>query len=147
LRLYESFITPAPLIGLCMLSGAIIGLLIARYLDHHDELEHRKATQETLEELTLTVAHYIRNANSLIGCHSRRIISHNEVTEDVRKKIELIRNASDQIEAVVTSLQALDADTSVEPVGKTRLRMLNIRDMVRARMVQPSVIIQESKVL
>lgn len=123
-----------PIIALYLACGAGVGYLASRYLDYHDAIEHHKATQEILEELTLTVAHYIRNANSVIGGHGRRLIERNEVAENARTKLNLMLHASDQIEAVVSALQTLDASTGLEPIGKTRLRMLDIRDLVRAGM-------------
>jgi len=107
--------------------------LLVRLLENRAEIERRKATLDTLEKLTLTVAHYIRNANSTVGGYSRRLLtaSHDAAT---LKKLELIRNASDQIEAVVASLQTIDEKTQTEEVGATEIRMLNIRDTVELKM-------------
>ena len=130
----EQFVSSLwPMVAFYILCGAAMGDLAARFLDHHDEIEHRKATQETIKELTVTVAHYIRNANSVIGGYSRTLISKHDPDDPVRQKLELIRKSSDQIEAVVSSLQVLDADFGVESVGTTRILMLDIKHDVQQK--------------
>ena len=58
--------------------------------------------------------------------YARRLLIANDCNETIRSKIKLIRNASDEIEAVVASIQELNPDSRSEEVGKSQIRMLDL---------------------
>ena len=125
-----------PMITFYAVLGGTCGFMTALFLERRIEIERRKATQETLEDLTMTVAHYVRNANSVVGGYARRLLDTKECSDSFRSKIELIRNASDRIEAVVASIQELTPDSRSEEVGKSHIRMLDLNTALKRKIDQ-----------
>jgi len=93
--------------------GGITGLWFGMWLYQRDCLQaeqvesaRRLAAFDTLKELMVTLAHYIRNANMVIGGFSSHLAHH---LTDARQKenAELIRQASHKIDSVIKSLENL----------------------------------------
>ena len=122
-----------PMAAFYLIMGGFAGYGVHRLIQAREELVRRQATHETLENLTLTVAHHIRNANSSVGGYTRRLLSGQPDPETARK-LQVVLSASSQIEAVVTALQTLDEKTETEEIGTTHLRMININEMIAQKM-------------
>ncbi len=98
--------------------GGFAGFSIGSWLYHKHclddeklESEKRLAALQAVKELMVTLAHYIRNSNLVIGGFSRRLA---QQSTDPRQKehLQFIHQASKEIEAVIESLQEL-TDVSV----------------------------------
>ena len=73
------------------------------------ESQRRQVALETLQELMVTLAHHIRNANLVIGGFSSRMMK-NLPEPEVQRQLQLIQRASREIEAVIASLESLSAN-------------------------------------
>lgn len=90
------------------------------------ESQSRQAALDTLQELMVTLAHYIRNANMVIGGFSARLLkrlSEAELQEQMRR----IQQASREIEAVITSLQHLTEINTIPYTAEGRARMIDLK--------------------
>lgn len=93
--------------------GGMAGLGFGMWLYQKDCLQaeqvesaRRLAAFDTLKELMVTLAHYIRNANMVIGGFSSNLAHH--LTDAQQKEhAELIRQASHKIDSVINSLENL----------------------------------------
>jgi hypothetical protein len=126
--------------------GAVMGYGLALLWEKNSELvarqmlrERQQAVQQMLQEVTMTVAHHILNANSVIGGHTRRMAKKHAADEELARKLAIVVEASAQIDAVVGALQALDSNVEKEEIGATQLRMLDIRDAVQKRIAASSL--------
>ena len=81
---------------------------------------------ETLKELMVTLAHYIRNANIVVGGFSARLVRHISDPE-LRRDLGLIREASQEIDAVITSLQRLTEIKTVEYDASSHAQMIDLK--------------------
>lgn len=161
---YRILLTPEPLIGLdnvlavighsfaihmwpmslsYFLFGAVLGYLVGtlwekkrNLLIQAAEIRQRNATHELLKEITRTGAHYVRNANVLIGALARRIIDKPVSDQERQASLEKIQIASTEIEAVIAALISIDMPIEKEEIGATHLRMLNIRAAVAQKLQQ-----------
>ena len=130
--------------------GAFFGLVMGGILKANHQLakqqletaEH-KAAQETLKDITLTVAHYVRNANSLIGGYTSRLMEKPQPHEEILRQLAIVKNASMKIEAVVAALQTLDAGDGREEVGRTQMHMFDIRDALKKSQLDNEAIAAE----
>lgn len=93
--------------------GGITGLWFGMWLYQKDRLQaeqiesaRRLAALETLKDLMVTLAHYIRNANMIIGGFSSNLAQH---LSDAQQKehARLIHEASKKIDSVIDSLENL----------------------------------------
>mgnify|MGYP001581558332 FL=1 len=100
----------APMASAFMLFCAMIGLLIGIMVDKKRKLyaaeyenEKKKVALETLHRLIVTLAHFLLNANMIIGGrvrHSRK----NEPNEDIIATLDVIEDQAKKIDAVITAL-------------------------------------------
>jgi signal transduction histidine kinase len=88
---------------------------------------------ETLRELMVTLAHHIRNANVVIGGFSARILKNTEDPE-VQRQLKLIRQASQEIEAVIASLESLSQIDRTEYIGAWETEMIDLKKELEARL-------------
>lgn len=138
-----------PMMAFYALMGAAIGWGFAFFWDrqmriaaHRIEVEKRQTVQQTLQELTLTVAHYIRNANAQIGGFARRLAKDEQLSETNRAEIAVVVEASAKIDAVVDALCSLKDIDATEEIGSTHLRMLDIKRVIGARIGEPAAGVQ-----
>jgi len=97
------------------------------------ESQRRQVALETLQELMVTLAHYIRNANVVIGGFSSRMIK-NIPDPEVQRQLQLIKQASRQIEAVIASLECLSQIDRARYISEWETRMIDLKQEIEARL-------------
>ena len=95
------------------------------------ESQRRLIALETLRELMVTLAHYIRNANVVIGGFSANLLKHTQDPE-FQGRLQIIQQASREIEAVITSLQNLTEISTVKYTTEGQARMINLKKDLEA---------------
>lgn len=95
------------------------------------ESQRRQVALETLQELMVTLAHHIRNANMVIGGFSSRMIK-NIPDPEVQHQLQLIKQASRQIEAVIASLESLSQIDRARYIGEWETRMIDLKKELEA---------------
>jgi len=96
-------------------------------------LQRHQAALETLQELTITLAHYLRNANMVIGGFSARMLRQVSDSE-VQEQLQLIQQASREIEAVIDSLENLREIRTIPYTAAGRARMIDLKQELEARL-------------
>lgn len=126
-----------PMIAFYAFIGCGIGLGFALLLErqrraaaHRLEIEKRLIVQQTLQEVTLTVAHHVRNANAQVGGFGRRLWKSKDLDDPQRLELEKMIQASDRIESVVAALCLLQDIDEKEDVGSTNLKMLDLKRVI-----------------
>ena len=97
------------------------------------ESQRRQVALETLQELMVTLAHHIRNANVVIGGFSSRMIK-NLPDPEVQRQLQLIQRASREIEAVIASLESLSQIDRARYIGEWETRMIDLKQELEARL-------------
>ncbi len=93
----------------------------------------RRVALETLQELLVTLAHHIRNANLVIGGFSSRMIKRLPDPE-AQRQLPLIQQASRQIEAVIASLESLSQIDHIRYINEKETRMIDLKQELAARL-------------
>ncbi len=122
------------------LFAGLTGLCFGAWLQQRDrfiaaqmESARRLAALETLQELMVTLAHYIRNANTVIGGfsdHLRRHIS----DQKHQDHLQLIHQASQDIEAVMDSLQNLTQISATKYITSGSAQMIDLKKELEERL-------------
>jgi signal transduction histidine kinase len=99
------------------------------------ESERRLAALETLRDLMVTLAHYIRNSNMVIGGFSSHLLKH-IADVDFAHKLQMIQQASREIEAVVNSLQNLTEISTVKYATEGQASMIDLKKELQAHLSQ-----------
>jgi signal transduction histidine kinase len=97
------------------------------------DFERRQVALETLQELMVTLAHHIRNANVVIGGFSSRMIKHLPDPE-MQRQLHLIQQASREIDAVIGSLESLTEVRLTQYTGAWETKMFDLKQELEARM-------------
>ncbi len=97
------------------------------------ESQRRQVALETLQELMVTLAHHIRNANVVIGGFSSRMIK-NLTDPEAQRQMQLIQRASREIEAVIASLESLTKIDHARYIGDWETRMIDLKQELEARL-------------
>lgn len=97
------------------------------------KFQRRQVALETLQELMVTLAHHIRNANVVIGGFSSRMLK-NLPDPEVQRQLQLIQQASRQIDAVIASLQSLTEVKLTQYVGAWETRMIDLKQELEIRL-------------
>jgi len=102
-----------------------------------EKIEHLRSITalETLKELMVTLAHYIRNANMVVGGFSARL-SKSIPDHGLQEELRLIQEASREIDAVIASLQDLTEISSVEYTASSHERMIDLKKDLEARLAK-----------
>jgi signal transduction histidine kinase len=127
---------PYGLIG--ALAGISIGIAAETSRRHAETRRReaaRKAAHEALQELMVTLSHYLLNASTVIGGYSELLIKKTKGTE-LEKPLEAIREESAYVEAVVNSLKSLEAVTEEEYIPGGHSRMIDIKAELERRIAQ-----------
>jgi signal transduction histidine kinase len=104
-----------------------------RWMAEKLESQRRLAALETLQELMVTLAHHIRNANVVIGGFSRRL--QKRVSDPkMEQHLQMIRQASREIEAVIASLENLSEIDHARYTSAWDTRMINLKKELEARL-------------
>jgi signal transduction histidine kinase len=109
-----------------------------RWLAEKLESQRRLAALETLRELMVTLAHHIRNANVVIGGFSRRLQKRVSDPEMVQH-LQMIRQASHEIEAVIASLENLSEIDHTPYTNAWDTRMINLKKELEARLATKAI--------
>ena len=97
------------------------------------ESQHRQVALETLQELMVTLAHHIRNANMVIGGFSKHLLKHISDSE-AQRQLAMIQQASREIDAVIASLEGLTEIKRTQYVGAWETRMIDLKKELEARL-------------
>jgi signal transduction histidine kinase len=97
------------------------------------ESQRRHVALETLQQLMVTLAHHIRNANVVIGGFSSRMIK-NQPDLELQRQMQLIQRASREIEAVIASLESLSEVNRTRYIGEWETRMIDLKQALEARL-------------
>lgn len=104
-----------------------------RWLAEKLESERRLAALETLGDLMVTLAHHIRNSNMVIGGFSSHLLKR-IADADSAHKLQMIQQASREIEAVVNSLQNITEISTIQYATKGRARMIDLKKELEAHL-------------
>lgn len=113
--------------------GGITGLGFGMWLHQRDRLmaeqlesARRLTALETLKELMVTLAHYVRNANLIIGGFSKNLAHH---VSDAKQKeqAQFIHQASKEIDSVINSLQNLTEISVTQYVASGTTQMIDLK--------------------
>jgi signal transduction histidine kinase len=118
------------------LSGFCLGawhLQKERLAAEEMESQRRLAALNTLKELMVTLAHYIRNANVVIGGFSARLSKRLDDAE-LQGHLQLIQRASREIEAVIASFQNLTEITTATYTTQGQARMIDLKKELEAHL-------------
>jgi signal transduction histidine kinase len=83
----------------------------------------------------VTLAHYIRNANMVVGGFSARL-SKSLSDPDLQKELTLIQEASREIDAVIAALQDLTEISTVEYTASSHEQMIDLKKDLEARLAK-----------
>jgi signal transduction histidine kinase len=124
-----------------LLGGAVglgVGIFFLqkkRLLAETMECQRSLASLETLKELMITLAHYIRNANMVIGGFSDRLLKQCPCL-GIQEEFNLIHEASQEIDAVIASLQNLTEISTEEYTASSHELMIDLKKEVEARLAK-----------
>jgi signal transduction histidine kinase len=97
------------------------------------ESQRRQVALDTLQELMVTLAHHVRNANVVIGGFSSRLIKQ-APDPKAQQQLEMIQQASREIDAVIASLQSLTEIKRTQYVGAWETKMIDLKKELEARL-------------
>ncbi len=97
------------------------------------ESQRRQVALKTLQELMVTLAHHIRNANVVIGGFSSRMIK-NLPDPEQQGQLQLIQRASREIEAVIASLENLSQIDRARYIGEWESTMIDLKRELEAQL-------------
>jgi signal transduction histidine kinase len=106
-----------------------------RLLDETLECQRSLAALETLRELMVTLAHYIRNANVVIGGFSARLLKQCPAP-DLQEELRLIQEAAEEIDAVIAALQNLTKISTTEYTASSHELMIDLKKELEARLAK-----------
>lgn len=122
------------------LLGGLTGHFFDAWLSQRDRLTaeqtesaRRLAALETLKELMVTLAHYIRNANMVIGGFSDHLLRHSADPKH-EEHLRFIHQASQEIEAVIDSLQNLTEVSDTQYIADGSTRMIDLKKELDERL-------------
>ncbi|MBI4795566.1 MAG: hypothetical protein HY790_06965 [Deltaproteobacteria bacterium] len=96
------------------------------------ESERRLAALATLQELMVTLAHHIRNANVVIGGFSARL--EKRLTDsELSRQLRMIQEASQEIEAVIAALESLTEIDRTRYASAWETKMIDLKKRLEAR--------------
>lgn len=95
--------------------------------------QRRLATLQTLQELMVTLAHYVRNANQVIGGYSAHLQKHIDHPELLRQ-LDLIHQAAHKIDQVVNSLESLAELNQGRQIEPWETRMTDLKQDLETRL-------------
>ncbi len=126
--------------GAFALMGGVAGFFLGIWYYQKEKLtaqklesQRRQVALETLQELMVTLAHHIRNANHVIGGFSSRLHKH-LADPEVKRQLEMVQQASREIEAVIASLESLSQIDRARYIGEWETRMIDLKQELEARL-------------
>jgi signal transduction histidine kinase len=126
-------------VAFAVFSGAT-GLCFGSWLYHKERLvaeklesARRLAALQTTKDLMVTLAHYLRNANLVIGGFSHRL-AHRVGDPKQQEQLRLIHQASLEIAAVIDSLQDLTEISTTQYIDSGAARMIDLKQELEKRL-------------
>ncbi len=126
--------------GAFALMGGVAGLGLGlwyaqkeRRIAENLESQRRLAALETLQELMVTLAHHVRNANVVIGGFSSRL-GKRTADPETQRLLGMIQQASREIDAVIDSLENLSQIDRTQYVGAWETKMIDLSQELKARL-------------
>lgn len=104
-----------------------------RWIAEKIDSQKRLVALETLRDLMVTLAHHIRNSNLVIGGFGRRLEKH-LADPELKAQLQMIQQASREIEAVIASLQHLTEISTVKYISEGQARMIDLQKELVARL-------------
>ena len=100
------------------------------------EAQKPQAALETLQQLMVTLPHHFRNANVVIGGFGIRLGKH--LTDpELSCQLQMIREASQEIEAVIASLESLTEIDRTRYISAWETKMIDLNKELEARLERP----------
>ncbi len=115
--------------------GGVAGLFLGAWYLKKEESQRRQVALKTLQELMVTLAHHIRNANIVIGGFSSRMLKSLPEPE-VQRQLHLIQQASREIEAVIASLESLSQIDRAKYISEWETKMIDLKQELKARLAE-----------
>lgn len=100
--------------------------------------QKRLAALETLKDLMVTLAHHIRNSNMVIGGFSTHLSKH-IADPELQKQLQVIQQASREIESVIDSLQNLTEISTVKYITEGQARIIDLKKELEARLATKAI--------
>lgn len=126
--------------GAFALMGGVAGFCLGawslqkeRLMAEKLESERRLAALETLRDLMVTLAHYIRNSNLVIGGFSTHLLKH-DAEADFAHALQMIQESSREIEAVINSLENLTEISTIKYATEGQARMIDLKEELEAQL-------------
>ena len=122
----------------CGCMGILVGSIIDKqrkliYAQH--EHEKSKVALETLNQLMVTLSHYLLNANMVIGGKARQCQKKGS-TSDILPDLKVIEDQAKKIDAVIKTLREItEVKTVLYSTGGTA-KMIDITQEIEARLQQ-----------
>ncbi len=119
-----------------VLLGAVSGMLLGSWLSaraHQIEMEKKFLAVETVRHLTVTLAHHLLNAAAGVRLAASWAIR-KEQDEEIRQRLEAIREETWRIEAVVETLKTLDTVATERYIKGSMTMMIDIRKELMERL-------------
>ncbi len=119
-----------------VLLGAVSGMLLGSWLSaraHQIEMEKKFLALETVRHLTVTLAHHLLNAAAGVRLAASWAIR-KEQDEEIRQRLEAIREETWRIEAVVETLKTLDTVATERYIKGSMTMMIDIRKELMERL-------------
>jgi len=113
--------------------GGVAGLCLGAWHLQKMASQRRQAILQTLQELMIILAHYLRNANQVIGGYSAHLQKHIDHPELLRQ-LELIHQAAHKIDRVVNSLESLTEMNQNRQIGIWETRMIDLKKDLESRL-------------
>jgi signal transduction histidine kinase len=130
----QSFSPDMLIMGLAFsFMGGLAGLGLGAWHLQKLEARRRQAALDTLQQLMVTLAHHIRNANMVVGGFNRRLLK-NTTDPESQRQLKLIQQASQEIAAVIDSLQSLTEIDHSRYIGSWDTKMIDLRRELAARL-------------
>jgi signal transduction histidine kinase len=122
------------------LMGGVAGFLLGAWYLQRERLaqarlesERRLTALSTLQELMVTLAHHVRNANTVIGGFSARLGK--RLTDPaLSRELQMIHQASQEIEAVIASLESLTEIDRTRYVNAWETKMIDLKKELEVRL-------------
>ena len=140
-QVHLSFSTDMLAMGLAFaLMGGVSGFFLGAWSLQKERLalarlesERRLAALETLRELMVTLAHHIRNANVVIGGFSARLGKRHTDDPEMSRQLLMIHKASQEIEAVIASLESLTEIDRTRYISAWETKMIDLKKELEVR--------------
>jgi hypothetical protein len=131
-----------PMVSAFVIFGGLTGLLVALVFEKKRKMlllevenEKHKIAIQTLREVTVTLAHHLLNANTIIGGkvrHCRKLTSDQEIL----KVLADIEDQGRKIDATIGSLREVTEVKTMDYTMSGEVKMINIDDEIRERLDQ-----------